>query len=242
MTLSDVQQNWDRFGRQDPLWAILTTDDARGGRWDESAFFASGEVAVAELLALTDPPPTGRALDFGCGVGRLTLPLARHFREVVGVDIAPSMLALAERYKAERHTGAPGDLRYVLNQRPDLGQFESGSFDFVNAAIVLQHMRPAIALGYLREFARLLAPGGQLVFNLPSEPAPTFRGRLYRVLPRRVIYAYKRRRDGSVMEMNGIPIGRLVVELERAGLTVEKVRSNAGGGRNWLAFLYCCRR
>jgi SAM-dependent methyltransferase len=237
MALKHVQQNWDRFGQQDPLWAILTTDGVRGGQWDEAAFFETGRRAVEEVLAFTDPPRTGRCLDFGCGVGRLTLPLARHFREVVGVDIAPSMLERAEIYK-----GTVDNVTYVLNAREDLGQFASGSFDFVNCDIVLQHMRPRLARGYLREFSRILAPGGQLVFDLPSEPAPTLRGQLYRVLPRALIYAYKKHRDGAVMEMNGIPIGRLIPELESFGFHVDKVRTTGGGGRNWRAFRYSCAK
>ena len=97
---------------------------------------------MAQVLELTDPPRAGRCLDFGCGVGRLTLALAAHFREVVGVDIAPSMLERAEKYK-----GPASNVSYVLNGREDLSQFPDGSFDFVHASIVLQHMSPRLALG-----------------------------------------------------------------------------------------------
>lgn len=237
MELEQLQQDWDRFGRTDPLWAVNSSRGARGGNWDEAAFFDTGRTEVAEVLALAAPPPEGRCLDFGCGVGRLTQPLAEHFREVVGVDIAPSMIKEAERYK-----GDAGNVSYVLNESEDLSQFTDAGFDFINCSIVLQHMPPQFALGYLREFARLLTPGGQAVFTLPSEPAATLRGRLYRVLPRPLIYAYKRRRDGATMEMNAIPIGRLIGELESFGLVVNKVRTSGSAGPNWIAYRYVCTK
>src|SRR5262249_48837046 len=105
-----------------------------------------------------------RALDFGCGVGRLTQALARHFETVVGVDIAPSMLRGARKYNKF------GDrCQYVLNERDDLRLFESNSFDFIYSNRVLQHMRPEYGKSYLREFIRVLSPEGLLVFYMPSE-------------------------------------------------------------------------
>lgn len=81
--LSELRRHWDEFGRRDPLWAILTLEDARRGRWDERAFFATGEVEVAGLIknldALSLPLARRRALDFGCGVGRITTALCRYF-------------------------------------------------------------------------------------------------------------------------------------------------------------------
>jgi SAM-dependent methyltransferase len=237
VSLEQVQQDWDRFGENDPLWAVYSSKKFRDGTWDTEAFFESGRLEVEEILTLAEPPATGRCLDFGCGVGRLSLPLAQHFGEVIGVDIAPSMIKKAEQFK-----GDAGNVTYVLNDREDLRQFDSESFDFINASIVLQHMPVRFALGYLREFARLLTPAGMIAFTLPSEPAATLRGWLYRFVPRPLIYAYKRRRDGATMEMNNIPIARLVGELERAGLLVDKVRVSGSGGPNWLAFRYCCTR
>src|SRR3954463_8148987 len=101
MDLDELARNWDELGKQDPLWAIRTEPDKRGGKWDVAEFFGSGEVHVSELvgrLAELDLPTGGTALDFGCGGGRLTQALAQHFDEVWGVDIAPSMIDGAERF------------------------------------------------------------------------------------------------------------------------------------------------
>jgi SAM-dependent methyltransferase len=108
---------------------------------------------------------TGRALDFGCGVGRLTQALAKKFTLCDGVDIAPSMIERADEINRF------GDrCRYHVNDRDDLALFEDATFDFVYSDIVLQHIAPEYSARYVSEFTRILAPGGVVVFQLPSHP------------------------------------------------------------------------
>ena len=166
MDLDELQRNWDEFGKQDPLWAIRTEPDKRGGKWDVAEFFGSGEDHVRELverLKELDLPTSGVALDFGCGVGRLTQAFADHFDEVWGIDIAPSMIERAEALN--RHGPR---VHYVVNDTPDLRRFEDASSDLVFSVIVLQHIRSDIALGYVREFFRICKPDGAVVFQIPS--------------------------------------------------------------------------
>jgi len=65
----------------------------------------------------------------------------------------------------------------VHNTRRDLGVLGQRRFDLIYSDLVLQHMLPALSLSYIDEFLRLLAPGGLLVFQLPSHrrttPPPT---------------------------------------------------------------------
>jgi SAM-dependent methyltransferase len=168
MNLAELQANWDEFGKSDPLWAILTAPDKRGGRWEPDEFFASGQAEIAEVLnhvqSLRFRLKRRRALDFGCGVGRLTRALCGFFKEYDGVDIAPSMIELARQYN---RFGAR--CRYHVNSASDLSLFARDSFDFVYSNIVLQHIRPDYSAAYLREFMRVLVPGGLAVFQLPSE-------------------------------------------------------------------------
>jgi len=169
--LDQVRWSWDTFGRTDPLWAVLTAPGTQGGRWDPEEFFRTGEGDVGRLLAEAEEhglATSGRAaLDFGCGVGRLTQPLAARFRQVVGVDVAPSMLDLA---RARNRYGER--CRYVLNQDPHLGLFPDSTFDLVLSLFVLQHMPPHLSGAYLGELVRVLAPGGTLIFQLPVAPLP----------------------------------------------------------------------
>jgi SAM-dependent methyltransferase len=175
MELAALRRNWEGFGREDPMWSILTVPGTRGGRWDERRFFSSGRQEVVRVLAhLRDlgwSPPQRRflgrrrfALDFGCGVGRLTQALAEYFDVVDGVDIAASMIRRALEYN--RH-GAR--CRYRLNVRDDLSQFGTGEYAFVYSSYVLQHMPPELARRYVAEFVRLLSPDGVAVFGLPVD-------------------------------------------------------------------------
>src|SRR5262245_32911506 len=149
------------------MWAIVTEPDKAGGRWDEREFFATGENFVRWLgdwIVRHDIPiPRGRALDFGCGIGRLTQALAPHFDEVVGVDISQPMIDLA------RANNRHGDrVRYVCNLRTDLAAFVDGAFDYVQSAFVLQHMRPEYSLRYVAEFLRVLRRDGLLFFQVAT--------------------------------------------------------------------------
>ncbi len=176
MNLDRLRRNWENLGKTDPMWAILTEAGKEGGKWDEDEFFRTGLDYVAWLgswLGLHGiEVPKGDALDFGCGIGRLTQALAPHFTSTTGVDISAPMIELARQ--KNRHGEA---VRYVCNARPDLSVFADGAFAFVQTAIVLQHMRPDYALSYIREFLRVLRPGGLAFFQIPTaervaNPAP----------------------------------------------------------------------
>lgn len=174
MNLEELKRHWDGLGRVDPLWAVLSDPAKRGGKWDRDEFFAHGDVEVAELEATLSSVslklPKGRALDFGCGVGRLTRALALRFDRVVGVDIAPSMIEQARRWNPLPNCG------FQLNCGAALAAFADSSFDFVYSNLVLQNMEARYALGYVREFVRVLKPGGLAVFQAPEvarEGTPT---------------------------------------------------------------------
>lgn len=167
MELSELGLNWEEFARHDPLWAILTDDQRRRGRWDPEEFFATGVREINRLLGklaeLGLAPAKGDALDFGCGVGRLTQALAAHFDRSVGIDISPTMIELAT--KANRHGER---CRYVVNASDRLPGFADASLDLIYSNIVLQHIQRAYVESYLAEFLRVLRPGGALVFLMPS--------------------------------------------------------------------------
>jgi ubiquinone/menaquinone biosynthesis C-methylase UbiE len=169
--LPQLQKQWDALGRSDPLWAVLTVPGRRGGGWDVDEFFALGRDEVRGHLQHMDELglriERQRALDFGCGVGRLTQGLAEHFESVVGVDIAPSMIDLARR-----HNRFGQRCQYYVNARSDLQLFPDANFDFVLSVIVLQHVEPPYSRGYVREFLRVLRPGGVAVFQAPSSFTP----------------------------------------------------------------------
>ncbi len=171
MQLEELQKHWDEFGKTDPLWAILTHPEKRGNQWDEDEFFATGQVEVGIVMRMVAEWAPGlaqeRALDFGCGVGRLTQALCAYFDHCDGVDIAPSMIEQARAFNRYGERCA-----YHVNDRADLSLFPDDQFDLVLSLIVLQHIQPAYALAYVREFVRVLKPGGVVVFQLPHHDPP----------------------------------------------------------------------
>jgi len=167
--LRQLRRTWEDYGRRDPFFGVLSDPAKHGGRWSREEFFASGVAHVESLMrSLGDARvalPRGACLDFGCGVGRLTQALCRHFDRVTGVDVAASMIRRARAFNQH------GDrCTYVANKTANLARFGDASFAVVHSCIVLQHMPPDLAAVYLREFFRVVVPGGLVVFQLPSEP------------------------------------------------------------------------
>jgi len=182
-TLKRHRRDWEQLAEVDPLWAILAAPEARGGRWKLDEFFATGEAEIAQVLEVAsgvgNPERYEQALDFGCGVGRLTNALARRFDEVIGIDISQEMITLARRLASRENCS------FELSTGADLQQFGSASFDFVYSSLVLQHLpRRRLVQAYLGEFLRVLRPGGLTVFQALSH-LPVAR----RLQPRRRAYA-----------------------------------------------------
>lgn len=159
---NDSDRDWERFGAEDPYYAILNTEAYRRDRLDQAGMeqiFRSGENCVEGFLSHAerrfDWRPSGRALEFGCGVGRLLLPLGRRFESVTGVDVSASMLREAERHC--RRTGA--DNVHLVLSDDELTSLRPG-FDFVLSYLVFQHIPVRRGEVVLRRLLELLRPGG----------------------------------------------------------------------------------
>jgi SAM-dependent methyltransferase len=126
---------WEQHARHDPLWAILSDPVRRGRQWDLATFFETGRREISVLLQqirdLGIAIDHDQALDFGCGVGRLTQALGNYFTTAVGVDISTTMIRLAEKLNVK-----PQHVRYSLNNRADLKSFSDCSFDLVSASSI----------------------------------------------------------------------------------------------------------
>jgi SAM-dependent methyltransferase len=148
-SMTSDARDWNFFARKDPFFAVLTDQRYRGSRLApevEKEFWLSGEKYVQDVQRLIQHHfhhelRPERALDFGCGVGRLLIPIARISGEATGVDISTAMLSLAD---AACRNQAVSNVRLI-------SAIPSGeSFDFVDSALVFQHIP-------VREGLRLLS-------------------------------------------------------------------------------------
>lgn len=158
--LENVRDGWNAAARDDAMGNILTT----GLSWDSAAFFATGVAEIEQALTRLDDLGlrSGRreaALDFGCGVGRLTVALGEHYAKVWGVDIAAEMIARARPHPHVEYGVCTSRL-----------PFEDDTFDLIYTHLVLQHMPRAISHGYVRDFIRLLHADGLAIFEIPDGP------------------------------------------------------------------------
>ena len=192
IAMKDTDRTWEYFGRTDPYFGVLTQSAYKIGEITEAArkeFFETGRRYVEFALGVAhdylDPSfrPT-RALDFGCGVGRLAIPLARICQSVVGVDVSEPMLAEARRNSLE--LGAH-NISFVSGN--DSLSAISGDFDLVNSLIVFQHIPPPRGEAILKKILGRLRDGGigilQFTYGFASDTpwARKARIRAYKTVP-----------------------------------------------------------
>jgi len=188
----DVAQqrcDWEDLAGLDAMWAVFSDPSRQFGNWRAEEFFSTAVEEIRELKRLIGavgfPGNFDSALDFGCGLGRLTRALKPFCREVIGVDISERMVSQAKLLTP--------NCQFLHNPYSDLRIFPSGRFDLVYSFQVLQHQRSVkLITGYVSEFIRVLKPGGLAVFQVPYHISPW-----HRIQPARRLY--------QVLRLMGIP-------------------------------------
>ena len=244
MSLEETRLTFEKLGLSDPLWAVLTVSRYKNNKWDPEEFFETGRSEIRQVLEYLDALPItlrrDRALDFGCGVGRLSQPLAEYFSQVTAVDIAESFINVARDYN--RH----GDqCQYVQNTTDDLRQLESDHFDFIYSNIALQHSPPQYILKYISEFVRVLRRDGVAVFQVPAGMTP-FDGTISWMLRRfrwRFIAPAKRRRmtmrGETIIPFYSVPRALIESVIDASGGRTVDVVENRAAGKGWVSLQYC---
>lgn len=116
-------------------------------------------VELFERLELLGPHR--RVLEIGCGLGRIVAAIAPQVDEAFGIDISPAMIRTARQRSANLRNVA-----LSVTSGRDLAQFPTASFDLVYAADSFPYIHHAgrdLAAVHVRESARVLRPGGDLV-------------------------------------------------------------------------------
>lgn len=157
MSLADITGAWDRA---DPA-AIHPTR-----RISEDAYRESGEAQAAMLATVLEPACS--VVDFGCGDGRVTVPLSAHGFDVTGADASPNML----RRLRER---APGT-RTVNSDGTDLADRLGSQVDAVVCLAVLIHHDYEAGARIITGLTEAVRAGGALILDWPTADVPHERG------------------------------------------------------------------
>lgn len=156
-------RSWEFYGKNDPYYGVLTLSKYRQSNLSEAAreeFWATGQIHVEQIFQtiqnhLEPAFSPKRVLDFGCGVGRLTMPLAARCDTVVGVDISPSMLQ-----EAQNNCQRKGLSNIKWLEADDRLSKVTGTFDLINSHIVFQHIPRKRGEKIFERLIDLLADGG----------------------------------------------------------------------------------
>lgn len=162
-----MREDWNARAGEDAYYYV-----AFGRReQDDDEFDETGREIVDGLKwelkrVPTATPRARRALEIGCGPGRLLRPMSRLFGEIHGVDVAEAMIQRARQRlagipHAHAHTGSGSDL----------AQFADASFDFIYSYAVFQHIPSRdVVFNYLREAVRVLKPNGLVRVQMNGLP------------------------------------------------------------------------
>ena len=166
-----IKTYWSGRGEVDAEFSVLTNpkftaDNIQKNRLE---FYSIGERDFDVLKAFfkrnNEPLEAVRsAIDFGCGVGRVSAAMARRFDQVVGVDISPGHLKKAEEW-FESQKLANGSFVHlhdldVIDALPEVDLFYS--------LIVLQHNPPPMMLEMLKRLLQRVRKDGYALFQLPT--------------------------------------------------------------------------
>jgi SAM-dependent methyltransferase len=203
---------WDYYGSRDPHYGVLSAPEFRAGRMTPEVlarFFESGVEKVDSALSWTEaafgPVSRGVALDYGCGVGRLTKRLVDHFDLVVAADTSDGMLKITGDNLAGRNV----KLEHASSMAED-------PVNFILSMLVFQHIPPTEGEIVLRRLARRLNGSGAI--DMPIRYRGGFVRSVLRVVrsglqsvirsaePRIPMYVYNLERVRSVLAKEGCTV------------------------------------
>ena len=160
---NQTDKDWEFYGKTEPYFGVVSWDKYLRSNLTESAvedFFRTGTAHIHSILDIIhqqiDPTfQPHRTLDFGCGVGRLVIPLAAHCDAVVGVDVSEAMLQ-----EAQKNIQEAGLDNVTFVKADDTLSRVSGEFDLIHSFIVFQHIPCPRGEQIARRLVEMLKVGG----------------------------------------------------------------------------------
>lgn len=165
-----IKMAWEHMGDEKAHYSVLSNEDFMPDKLNGSidVFWQSGDVEAAQAIRALDlygasELAEGVCVEYGCGVGRVTVNLAKYFKRVHAYDISRNHLEHARARASE--VGASNiefhecanDFRVALEP-----------CDFFYSVIVLQHNPPPVIMELIRIALNALKPGGLAMFQVPT--------------------------------------------------------------------------
>lgn len=232
-----IRAAWTHMGSAYPHHSVLTAQEFLPQNLTKAAleeFWASGDREVSVIAAVLrrngfDDLGHKVACEFGCGLGRVTVPLSKMFKQVHAYDISESHLSAAALRAREQGTD-----NVVFHLCPADPEIVIEKCDFFYSRIVFQHNPPPLMRELVRGCLTSLRPGGIAVFQVPTYgPNYTF-----------TTEEYLQRPASGGMEMHCIPQREVFSIIEEAGLNLLEVREDGSTGRpgEWLSNTFVVER
>lgn len=240
-----TDKDWEKWGTTNPYYGVLSQKKFLGKRLPTETlneFYRSGESDIDYIFSNLNKIGLAHkkfrlAVDYGCGVGRLTIPIAKRAKKTVGYDVSPAMIETAQT-AASKHKNV--EFKVVdadMKNLPD-------SFDYLNSYIVFQHIPPASGMNILDNLFGKLEHGGVFALQLTFGYDRSLVGRALLYLRERVAlvrYAAnllrKRPMKTPNMRMHSYDLNEVNELLYRHGVReYGSVLTNHGG--YWGVFLF----
>jgi SAM-dependent methyltransferase len=190
-------------------------------QWNDPALRNLSDVVLGWLRG-----QRGRALDLGCGSGRMAAALATAGFDVDGIDVEQRAVAIGQRIMARRGLAVR---LYVGDVNDPLQPIAAGGYDLVICTEVLEHVgawRELLARG-----GELLRPGGTLIVSVPRDPGQfsaldSYAGHLRRFRDHELLAELQSGYDQITVRYLGFPCMRMIVWAYTSGLKLTN-RSHA---------------
>lgn len=241
--------DWEVFAKEDPYFAVCTDEAFRRKVLTaeaKSRFLITGEESVANAIdrlhrffGIGDR--FNCSLDFGCGVGRLLLPLARRSNLAIGVDVSATML---EECRQNLTKAQLANARLYRHEGDDFSLLEEhkGKVDLAISFLVFQHIPPERGARLFAGIADLLAPGGAAALNLTfasgvqniGVEASITTGRQYhfyqRISEAALLRLASTQPSAALMQMNHYNINELLCLLYERGIGCSVIETGMSSG------------
>ena len=168
-----MKRDWNSRAQEDPHWYINCIQHHQSPQdFDASGLAEVDSLVRPDLRLLCDGRDPGglSLLELGCGLGRMSRPLAGIFGQVCATDVSGEMIA-----QARGRSSGYASLRFLETNGVDLREVAGQSIDVAFSVYVFQHIPSAeVICSNLNEVYRVLRPGGTFKFQFNSVVAPEY--------------------------------------------------------------------